>query len=155
MKRIALALSVLLASVVVLIYATRGAPSIDVEVRPVPDDAIYEVPAPGEHVVSVGQGARSWFGVETSRTLDCSARTADPAVTGIRMELFRLDAGGPLLVARTREVPGNEPICFEHDIRDEPIGKEFLLRGTFHHADGTSEVRERRFTVEDPASFPR
>jgi hypothetical protein len=155
MKRVALVLLILLVTVGGWIIATRGERSIEVKVRPFPDDEPHAVPASGEHLVGLAQVEHFFLGIETSRILGCSARTGDPSVTGIRMELFRLGPAGSFPVARTRLIPGNEPIYFEYDIEDEPFGRGFLLRGTFLKVDGTSDTAEWKAKVEDPDTLPR
>ena len=60
---------------------------------------------PGENLVSLDHGGTLFLGFETDRHLRCVADSADPAVTGLRMQLFRLESSGPVLVARTPVVP--------------------------------------------------
>jgi hypothetical protein len=152
LKRYAILIPVLLLVAVGIYEAVRReTPSIDVEVEQAPLDAPRAALAPGENHVEVSQGQSFFLGMETSRHVGCGARTRDPEVLGLRLELFRVDAAGPTLVARTKVVPGVGHIYFEYDALDDPLGTEFLLRGHFHYPEDRVEVDAREITLNDPA----
>ena len=124
-------------------------PGIDVETTLYPESTPYP-PGPGERLAWFSQGREQFFGMETSRSLECTAVARDPDITGFRMELFRIDPEGPTLVARTDLLPAIGRHSFMYSIRGDAIGQEFLLRVTFHRKDGTTEVQDKSIGVLDP-----
>ena len=154
-KPVVLLALLLVICIAMLLVFTRGERSIDVGVEPYPRDQPYVIISPGESLVSLAQGGTLFLGFETDRHLRCVADSADPAVTGLRMRLFRLECSGPVLVARTPVVPVKGRPCFEHDVLDQPLGTEYLLRVTFHKTDGTTVVREESAVVEKTGVYPK
>ena len=125
-----------------LALAGCGEPSTLVSVAPY-TDGIQPVLAAGEHWVDFSVSRSTLFGRETSRDLVCLACAGDPAVTGFRMQLFRMDPDGLNLVAHTNEVPAPGPIMFEYDIEEVEVGTQYLLRVTFQRPDTPDEVCEK------------
>ena len=130
-----------------LSLAACGDPSTLVDVDPY-TDGIRPVLPPGDHWVDFSNSGSSFLGRETSRDLVCLACAGDPAVTGFRMQLFRMEPDGPRLVAHTNEIPATGPVTLEYDIREEPLQTEFLLRVTFHRSDGTIETCEKTTRIK-------